>query len=93
MDYNPFVNETIRTIHARHSIRLFADRDVSEQDIQTILTAANAAPSAHNRQSWRFILVRGKKKEELAHLASSKAGDFPRPASVLLRMAARTVAS
>jgi nitroreductase len=87
------MNETLQTIFARHSIRLFADRDVTEEDIRTILKAANAAPSAHNQQSWRFILVRGKKKEEMVRLVSSAAGSFPRPASVLLRMAARTIAS
>jgi nitroreductase len=93
MDTDRFINDTIRTIHARHSIRLFADRDVSEEDIRTVLKAANAAPSAHNQQAWRFILARQKKKDELVQLVSSAAGSFPRPASVLLRMAARTIAS
>lgn len=86
-------NETIQTIHKRRSVRMFLDREVPEEMIHTILKAANAAPSAHNQQSWRFILVTGKKKEELIHLVTSKAGEFPRPASVLLRMAARTIAS
>ncbi len=93
MNTDPLDNETIRTIYARHSIRLFEEKDVPEEDIRTILKAANAAPSAHNQQSWRFMLVRGKKKEEMVRLISSAAGSFPRPASVLLRMAARTIAS
>jgi nitroreductase len=87
------INETILTIHQRHSIRVFTNRDVSEEDIQNVLRAANAAPSAHNLQSWRFVIIRGRKKEELAHLVTSKAGGFPRPASVLLRMAARAIVS
>jgi len=86
-------NETIRTIHARRSIRVFTEQEVPEQDVDAILKAANAAPSAHNQQSWRFIIIRGEKKEELVRLVASSAGAFPRPASVLLRMAARTIAS
>lgn len=88
-----FDNHTLRTIAARRSIRLFTDQDVSDDAVQTILTAANQAPSAHNEQSWRFVVIRKEKKNELAALATSRAGDFPKPSSSLLRMAARSIAS
>ena len=86
-------NETLRTIAARHSIRLFTDKDVDDAVIRTILTAANQAPSAHNQQSWRFVVLRDQKKTQLAALAVSRAGDFPKPSSSLLRMAARSISS
>jgi nitroreductase len=86
-------NAVLKTIRARHSIRRFSGRDVPEELLNVVLDAANRAPSAHNRQSWKFLVVRGRKKEELARLCASRAADFPRPASVLLRMAARSVAS
>lgn len=88
------VNETIQTIRHRHSVRLFTDQPVSDHDLKTILHAANQAPSAHNQQSWRFIVLRrGCSKNALAELVSSRAGAFPRPSSTLLRMAARSIQS
>lgn len=43
--------ETVRVILARRSIRIFTSREVTDQDLTTILRAANQAPSAHNLQS------------------------------------------
>ncbi|HOU36244.1 MAG TPA: nitroreductase family protein [Candidatus Omnitrophota bacterium] len=87
------MNETLRSIKERRSVRMFQDTPVSEEHLKTILQAANQAPSAHNQQSWRFIVLKGEKKAELVELISTKAGDFPKPASVLLRMASRSIAS
>jgi nitroreductase len=81
----------LKAIKARRSIRLFAKQEVSDSDIRILLEAANEAPSAHNQQSWRFIVLRNKRKQELAQLVVTKSGDFPRPASTLLRMAARSI--
>lgn len=86
-------NETIRTIEERRSTRLFTEEEISENDILTILRSANQAPSAHNRQSWRFIVVRGSRKQELAGLVNARATKFPKPSSTLLRMASRSISS
>jgi nitroreductase len=85
-------NETLTTIQSRHSIRNFiAEKNVSDTAIAAILKAANQAPSAHNQQSWRFIVLRGAKKNELAHLIAGQAANFPRPSCALLRMACRSI--
>jgi nitroreductase len=87
-------NEMLATIQSRRSIRNFIpDKDVADSDITAILRAANQAPSAHNQQSWRFIVLRGSKKDELVDLVAGKAADFPRPSCALLRMACRSIAS
>ena len=86
-------NETLKTITNRHSIRSFADTPVSEEDILTLVDAANKAPSAHNQQSWHFIIIKGEKKHELVDLVNRKAVEFPKSTSVLLRMASRSMAS
>lgn len=86
-------NETIRTIYDRRSIRSFSDRDVSDADIAAILKAANKAPSAHNQQSWRFIIVRGQKKKELSELIVTSATAYPKASAALLRMAARSISA
>ena len=82
-----------QTIKKRHSIRTFTDQEVSGEQIKVLLQAANEAPSAHNQQSWRFIVVRDQKKHELANLVTSKSAAFEKPASALLRMAARSIMS
>lgn len=84
-------NETLAVIERRHSIRVFTEAEVPEAHIGAILRAANSAPSAHNQQSWRFTILQGEKRKELANLVTTRAIDFPRPASVLLRMAARSI--
>jgi len=83
----------LENIRNRRSVRSFDDKDILESDIQTVLQAANHAPSAHNQQSWRFIVVRGAKKQHLASLVSKKAAEFPKTSSALLRMAARSISS
>lgn len=49
--------ELIDTIFARRSIRKYTAHPVSEQDVQTLLEAGMAAPSASNRKPWQFIVV------------------------------------
>jgi len=90
---DPLDNETLETIRRRHSIRQFQDLPVDDSLIKIILDAANQAPSAHNQQSWRFIVLREKKRLELSHLVAARANDFPKPSSSILRMASRCLAS
>ncbi len=87
------LNDTLKTIHKRHSVRRFTEQEVSDEQIHLLLQAANEAPSAHNQQSWKFIVIRNTKKQELAHLVTARSGEFPKPASALLRMAARSILS
>jgi nitroreductase len=92
-EYISAANETLTTIQNRRSIRGFIpEKDVADRDIMAILQAANQAPSAHNQQSWRFIVLQGAKKNELLNLVESKAASFPRPSCALLRMACRSIA-
>ncbi|HTZ11950.1 MAG TPA: nitroreductase family protein [Candidatus Margulisiibacteriota bacterium] len=86
-------NDTLLSIKNRRSVRVFLDKPVSEEDLKIILLAANQAPSAHNQQSWRFIVLRGEKKNALVDLICRRAGNFPKPSSVLLRLASRSIAS
>jgi len=92
-DSQIFINETLTTIKDRRSIRLFAKEDISDEKISILLQAANEAPSAHNQQSWRFIVLKGHKKQGLTELVAEVSNRFPKPASALLRMAARSIAS
>jgi nitroreductase len=56
-------NETLQTIQRRRSIRLFMKEEVSDDDIHILLRAANEAPSAHNQQSWKFMVLKERKRD------------------------------
>ncbi len=45
-------------IFERKSIRSYTDQPVSQEQVETILKAAMAAPSGMNAQPWRFVVVR-----------------------------------
>jgi nitroreductase len=47
----------LAAIMTRRSIRTFTADPVSDSDIDTLLRAAMAAPSAGNQQPWRFVVV------------------------------------
>ncbi len=54
-------------IHTRRSIRRCTDQAVSPELIDRLLEAATWAPSAHNRQPWRFaVIMTQDAKEQLA---------------------------
>ena len=54
-------------ILSRKSVRSYTEQDVSQEQIETILKAAMAAPSGVNLQPWRFVVVREQStKEKLA---------------------------
>jgi F420 biosynthesis protein FbiB-like protein len=56
-------------IRARRSIRRYTDQPVNRALIETVLEVATHAPSAHNRQPWRFAVVTS--PEAKARLASA----------------------
>lgn len=54
------MNETLKTIYNRRSIRQYKSDKVHEAVIKEILTAAINAPNAGNRQQWHFTVVQNK---------------------------------
>lgn len=52
-------------IYTRRSIRRFSKREAPAELINKMLEAAVQAPSAKNRQPWRFIVFGGEHKTEL----------------------------
>lgn len=49
--------EALECIMTRRSIRRYGDERVADEQVETILRAAMAAPSAGNQQSWRFVVL------------------------------------
>jgi nitroreductase len=51
------MTELIDLIYRRRSIRKFTEQPLSEEQIETLLKAGMAAPSAMNAQPWEFIVI------------------------------------
>ena len=57
----------LENIHSRKSVRQYTAEPVSQEDIETLLRAAMAAPTAVNFQPWRFVVLN--EREQLDALA------------------------
>jgi len=66
-----FDNLVVNTMMSRRSIRRYTDETIPYNLIKKILTAAIWAPSAHNRQPWRFAVVTD---PSVKHLLASEMG-------------------
>jgi nitroreductase len=49
--------DILNTIYSRKSVREYTDKRIEVKKINNLLSAAMAAPSAMNKQSWEFIVV------------------------------------
>jgi len=63
---------SIKSIYNRRSIRNFLEKDIPLELLYEILNAGIEAPSAKNRQPWKYIVFGNEKKKEL--LQAMKAG-------------------
>ncbi len=51
------MNETLTTIHQRRSVRKFKQVPPNKDIIEDLLNAGRSAPSAINKQPWRFYVI------------------------------------
>ena len=56
----PSTADALSTIMTRTSVRAYTDQEIEDEKLETILRAAMAAPSAGNKQPWRFVVVKDK---------------------------------
>lgn len=63
-------------LKSRRSIRRFKSDAIPDSVLETLLNTAAYAPSAHNRQPWRFVVVRDPVVREM--LASTLSDEFER---------------
>lgn len=63
-------------LRSRRSVRRFRSESVPASSLERILNTATFAPSAHNRQPWRFVVV--KDTAARSRLADAMAADFQR---------------
>jgi nitroreductase len=59
------MNNFLELVKKRTSCRQYLEKDVPEEKINYCLSAAKHAPSACNKQPWRFIVVKDKELRDL----------------------------
>ena len=70
------------TIKERRSVRSFRNDPISQKVLNKIIEAATMAPSAHNSQEYKLVVIReGEKKRALARASSQR---FMREAPVII---------
>ena len=52
------MNETLKTINGRVSLRGYDKRDISKEDLDAILNAAMRAPTAGNQMLYSVIVIK-----------------------------------
>lgn len=83
------MNETMKAILERRSIRSFTDQKIPVEDLKTIVDAARYAPTAMNRQLCQFTVIQNKDAiEKLAAAIRAELGrekyDFYKPDCMIL---------
>lgn len=58
------MNEAIKNILNRRSIRKYEQAQIKDEELEVILEAGKFAPSAMNQQSWHFTVVQNKEMLE-----------------------------
>lgn len=68
------MNEVIKNIYERRAVRKYTDKAVSTAIIEKLLDAGTMAPSAMNKQPWKFYVVTSKEDIKLFSGEIVKAG-------------------
>lgn len=55
-------------INSRRSARVFTGENVTQNELNKILLSASLAPSAKNRQPWKFYVLNDKQKEHIMNM-------------------------
>ncbi|MGB9787596.1 MAG: nitroreductase family protein [Dictyoglomus turgidum] len=63
------MNETIKTIKSRVSVRKFLEKEVPKEILEDLIDCGRLAPSGYNRQPWIFLVVTDKElKNRIAEI-------------------------
>ncbi len=72
--------DVLDAIKSRKSVRRYLDKSIEKEKLIAVLEAGRLAPSASNRQEWRFVIVRDREtRRKLAEAADEQAfvGEAP----------------
>ena len=81
--------DVMEAIRKRCSVRSYQDRAVEMEKLESILEAARLAPSASNRQEWRFIVAQDRNIRQCL-MQAAKGQAFVGQAPVVIACCAKT---
>ena len=84
-------NSALEVIMNRTSIRKFTGEPISKENLETILKAGMAAPTAMNVQPWRFVVVTDKDKISKVFASGPRSGMFTQAGAVIVVCGQTTV--
>lgn len=64
--------DLLEVIKNRRSIRKYKDKEVSSELVEDLIQCARLAPSAKNRQPWKFVIVKDNIKNQIADMMIQK---------------------
>ncbi len=76
------MNEAIKNIHARRSIRAYKSDPIAKEVLEEIVAAGKAAPSGMNRQGYHITVVQ--KPEALEQLKAAVGNTYGAPCMILV---------
>jgi nitroreductase len=76
------MNEFIKILKDRRSVRNFSDKPIEKSVLEEIVDCARLSPSAHNKQPWKFVVVTD--KEKLSKLSETPHGTFIKDAGACI---------
>ncbi|MBN1353647.1 MAG: nitroreductase family protein [Candidatus Omnitrophica bacterium] len=79
-------------IKARRTIRKYTGKKVPQDIIEKIIDAGRWAPSAHNLQPWKFVIIENKDKiDKIADLLNKKADSLFSGFNIVMRDVAKNL--
>ena len=66
-------------IKERRSIRKYQTKEIPQKLLEEVLEKALWAPSGMNKQDWKIVVVRGKKRDQLLEIVSKSDHSPPAP--------------
>jgi nitroreductase len=79
----------LEEIMKRHSGRVFTNKPIRDEMLNSILEAGRWAPSCSNTQAWNFVVIREKDALVDAHEALSRGNAYAKAAPVMIIVAAK----
>lgn len=64
--------ELLKALQTRRSIRAYTDEVVEKEILEGVLEAARIAPSAANKQRWKFVIIENDKVEDFVPLCRNQ---------------------
>lgn len=81
--------EVMEAIRKRRSVRSYQPKEVEQEKLDLILEAARLAPSASNKQEWRFIIVKDMTRRQKL-MSAAKGQNFVGESPIVIACCAET---